>query len=79
MEANIHLNGFSAECELIEGAVSDTSGNIIFYEHSAADGSHSVHQDWAKELKGEMRPIGKVRCLRLSEIVEEKSWQELTF
>jgi FkbM family methyltransferase len=79
VETNIRLNNFAEQCELIEAAVSDTSGSIVFYEHSQADGSHSMHADWAKELEGELRPIGKVRCVTLREIVEEKKLGRIDF
>lgn len=79
VEANIRLNNFSEQCELIEAAVSDTSGSIVFYEHSQADGSHSIHADWARELEGELRPIGKVRCVALRDIVEEKRLGRIDF
>jgi FkbM family methyltransferase len=79
VEANIRLNGYFSECELIEAAVSDTSGTIPFYEHSSADGSHSIHQDWAEELDGEMRPLGKVRCVTLREVIEQRKLASIDF
>ena len=41
IETNIRLNGFDSSCELIEAAVSDTSGEVTFYENPTCDGSHS--------------------------------------
>ncbi len=79
VETNIRLNGFSAECEVVEAAVSDASGEVPFYEHSRADGSHSIHQDWAQELNGEMRAVGKVRCLALRDVVEAKKLARIDF
>jgi len=76
--ANIRLNNFTDSCELIEAAVSDTSGTVTFYENSVADGSHSVHQDWAADL-GEMRPLGQVRCVTLQEIIEARNLPKIHF
>jgi FkbM family methyltransferase len=76
--ANIRLNNFTDSCELIEAAVSDTSGTVTFYENSVADGSHSVHQDWATDL-GEMRSLGQVRCITLQEIIEAKKPPKIHF
>jgi len=79
VDANIRLNGFSAECELVEAAVSDTTGEVPFFEHSLADGSHSIHRDWAEELNGEMRPVGKVRCVALRDVVVAKKLAGIDF
>ena len=76
--ANIRLNSFEDSCELIEAAVSDSSGEVTFYESAVADGSHSIHQDWAMDL-GEVRPLGKVRCVTLREIIEAKNLPKIHF
>jgi FkbM family methyltransferase len=76
--ANIRLNGFEGSCELIEAAVSESGGEMTFYENAVADGSHSVHQDWAADL-GEMRPLGKVHCVTLKEIIEAKNLAKIHF
>jgi FkbM family methyltransferase len=78
IEANIRLNRFEDTCELIEAAVSDSSGEVTFYENAVADGSHSIHRDWATDL-GEMRPLGKVHCVTLKEIIEAKNLPKIDF
>jgi len=73
--ANIKLNGFESDCELIPAAVSDTGGEISFYEDPRHDGSHSVLADWG----GQMRLLGQVPCLTLSEIIETRRLSKIHF
>jgi FkbM family methyltransferase len=75
IRANIAINDFAADCELIEAAVSDASGEVAFYEDPRNDGSHSVHGDWGDKMK----IIGKVSCLKLSEILQTRSLQRIHF
>jgi FkbM family methyltransferase len=77
IEANIRLNRFETRAELIEAAASDTSGEVTFYENPTGDdGTHSIHEDWAK---GEKRVLGKVRCETLKGIVERKRLPQVDF
>jgi FkbM family methyltransferase len=76
--ANVRLNHFENSCELIEAAVSDSNGEVTFYENAVADGSHSIHKDWSADL-GEMRPLGKVHCITLKEIIEARKLPRIDF
>ncbi len=72
---NIQLNGYSSSCELVEAAVSDTGGEITFYEDLRNDGSHAIHPN----PETDARSIGKVRCRTLQEIIETKSIKKIHF
>jgi len=76
IETNIRLNQFESRAELIEAAVSDSSGEVTFYESPAGDdGTHSIHADW----QGEKRVLGKVRCRILKEIIAERRLPQIDF
>ncbi len=74
---NIRINHFEPFCELIEAAVSDSGGEISFYEHAQNDGGHSVHVD--SEDKDKMQLIGKVQCLPLKKIIEDRGLSKIHF
>ena len=72
----IRLNHFESRAELIEAAVSETSGEVTFYESpSGDDGTHSIHQDWQEEK----RVLGKVQCRTLKEIIGERRLPQVDF
>jgi len=75
VEANIRLNGFGESCELAQCAVSDRNGEVDFYEDPREDGSHSIHKDWT----GGMRELGKVKCVRLADMLAEKGVSKIHF
>jgi len=76
IETNIRLNHFESRAELIEAAVSDSSGEVIFYEDLAGDdGTHSIHADWQEKK----RELGKVRCRTLKEIIGERRLPQIDF
>jgi FkbM family methyltransferase len=76
IEANLQLNHFESRAELIEAAVSDSSGEVIFYESPTGDdGTHSIHADWQEEK----RALGKVRCRTLEEIIGERQLPLIDF
>jgi FkbM family methyltransferase len=75
VEANIRLNGFGDSCELAECAASDGDGQVEFYEDPEEDGSHSIHQDWSDG----MRLMGKVKCVRLANLLIEKRVAKIHF
>ncbi len=77
IEANIRLNHFEKRAELIEAAISNTSGHVTFYENSTGDdGTHSIHQDWGE---GEKRVIANVRCQTLKQIIEQRQLSHIDF
>ena len=74
--ANIRLNHFETNAELIEAAASDSSGEVTFYESSSGDdGTHSIHADWQEDK----RVLGKVHCRTLQEIVNERRLPQIDF
>jgi FkbM family methyltransferase len=76
IETNIRLNHFESRADLIEAAVSDSSGEVTFYEELAGDdGTHSIHADWQEEK----RVLGKVRCRTLKEIIGERRLPQIDF
>jgi FkbM family methyltransferase len=75
--ANIRLNGWSSSCELIEAAISNTSGQITFYEDLQRDGSHAIQPDPGREK--DFSSLGQVRCLTLQEIIETRRLDEVHF
>ena len=74
---NIRINNFGSSCELIETAVSDLGGDISFYEDLKNDGGHSVHVD--SEDRDKRCFIGKVKCLTLKTIIEERNLSKIHF
>src|SRR5947209_15629390 len=76
IEANVRLNNFEDRAEVIQSAVSDASGESVFYENPTADGSHSIHENWGE---GEMRLLGKVKCERLEDILQTRNMQRIDF
>jgi FkbM family methyltransferase len=75
IQANLQLNGFAEGCELAQCAVSDRNGEVDFYEDPRADGSHSIHKDWT----GEMRELGKVKCMTLADLLAAKRLAKVDF
>ena len=74
---NIRLNGWESSCKLIEAAVSNSGGEISFYEDVKNDGSHSIHPSSGREK--EFVSLGKVRCLPLHEIIESRGLKKIHF
>jgi len=74
---NIQLNDFASSCELIEAAISNTSGEIAFYEDPKNDGSHAIQPDFRREK--DFISLGKVRCLTLQEIIEVRALKQIHF
>ena len=75
--ANIRLNGYASSCELIEAAVSDSDGEITFYEDGRNDGSHAIQPDPGREK--DYLSLGKVRCLTLRGLIEARALDKIHF
>lgn len=72
---NIRLNRFESDCEIIEAAVSDSSGQIPFYENLLHDGSHSTRPD----LDTKMQLLGNVKSIALKDLFAERNLGKVHF
>lgn len=74
---NIYLNRWDSCCELIQAVISDTGGEIVFYEDLKRDGSHAIHPDPGR--KNDFRPLGTLPCQTLREIIESRKVDKISF
>lgn len=65
---NLELNGFTADCTLLQAAASDAPGEASFYENPRLDGSHSLHADWEG---GDGTLLGSVKTTTLAAVVAD--------
>ncbi|MBL9138892.1 MAG: FkbM family methyltransferase [Verrucomicrobiales bacterium] len=68
---NVELNGWSGDCEVVQAAASDCSGEVVLHTSAKFDGSHSLLPNWVEDDRADGCEI-RVASRTLRSILEER-------